>query len=99
MIKELQKTLIREDIQMATKHMKRCSMSLVITEMQTKTIITYHFTATRKSKIKITDNTSIGQNVDILFKIIKGETGTEGENVYRKTSNSQQNIFQWLVNI
>lgn len=53
---------------MASKHVKRSSMSLVITEMQTKTIITYHFTPTRKAKIKITDNTSIGQDVDILFK-------------------------------
>ena len=44
-----------EDMQMANKYMKRCSISLVIREMQIKTTMRYDFISTRMTIIKKTD--------------------------------------------
>ena len=53
---DLNRHFSKVDIQIANKHMKRYSISLVIRKMQIKTTVRYHFTLTGIAKIKKTDN-------------------------------------------
>ena len=79
----------REVIQMANRHMKKCSMSVIIKEMQVKTMMRYQLTSVRIAIIKMYTKINAGEGLG-LEKMESSYTTGESVNRCNHYKNSME---------
>jgi hypothetical protein len=63
-VHELNRVFSKEEVQMTSKYIKKCSTSLVIKEMQIKTTLRFHLTPIRMAISRVITTMNAGEDVE-----------------------------------
>lgn len=89
-MKNMNRHLTEEDVQMANKHMNRCSTSYVIREMQVKLTVRYYYNLLKQLRSKTLTISNADRDVDPQeFSFIAGgnsERNSHGKHLIYNTS-------------